>query len=314
MKAKLLFFSIIMSFSIPLVGMYSAYSWSSRHTPPSRPSYKDTSEYCLKEVRIKIDKNCKLADIEKFVKRKKFGNALTFVIRRDAPDLCEKLLAMDADPNDSKNKKGQPIRKAMACRTRSRIVELLLQYGVSITEKSPRGNTLLIHTVFHKGRNRVRHRSTENGATFERLHHLLAHKDSMKLINCKDREGNTALGWAVIDLEDRMSGNLDTKEAIAIVDLLLAHGENPDLVTHSQIALRLSLFQRIKAYRQIEKSDYAPFLRYIPKRHQQFKNDCADRLAKYLVQLLPLSDNNLPHVPLEDIQKIANKCWDCDED
>ncbi len=42
--------------------------------------------------------------------------------------------------------------------------------------------------------------------------------------------------------------------------------------------------------------------------------ECAERLANDLKLLLPHSQNNLPYLPPEDIQKIANKCWDCDED
>ncbi len=41
--------------------------------------------------------------------------------------------------------------------------------------------------------------------------------------------------------------------------------------------------------------------------------ECADLLAKDLNIFFPHSQNNLPHMPLEDIQKIANKCWGCDD-
>ncbi len=282
--------------------------------------YDSSFDVYIKNVRKKINKGS--VSIEKFMKRNCPSNPLEVAIGMDAPDRCTYFLEKGSNPDGSKKEKGRLLRRAMISYNPSRTVELLLKKGATITGHRPCGDNLLLFTMSRACYNRIREYGTiAEGALLERLHHVLAHKDSMKLINCKDEKGNTALGWAMCDLSDRIGRNwhkrkecVDTKEAIAIVDLLLAHGENPDLATHGQIALHLSLFQRINVCRQIEKSDYAPFLRYIPKRHQQFKNDCSDRLANYLMKLIPYAEGPSSQLPFEMILKIAKQRWDCDED
>ncbi len=216
------------------------------------------------------------------------------------------------------------LRRVLSCHlNRTSLLEEVLRNRATIMRDPEDGSTILMNAIFQMDNAEW---NPAVGVRIYNVRQLLAYKNSMKLINCKDKDGNTALGWALHNLDyciikndciaknswskEEQEERVGTKEAIEIVNLLLAHGENSSLLRGNWAT---------EACQHIEMTNYKSLLRYIPQRHQQFKNDCADRLASFLMLGGEKNGSKVNEdlaygpFPRDIAHEIANKRWDSDE-
>ncbi len=300
--------ALISSFN-PVIGMmWMGSGQSSPNNVVANYRQKRINNY-FKTLQKKVNKNYSIEEIEKWSSMETPEPLAYLLATFEKNDLLKKLLDKGLSSQTNTDQKYSPIREAISSGN-DVAAQLLLKHGALITELNTEGNTLLMETIS---------RLFEPERTWSRiidyrfdvintLHKILEHKESNRLINCKNNEGQTALGLAICGLSEAIS--IETKQSIEIVDLLLKHGENPFLATKNE--------PTSKAIQKIENDKrYKTLIDHLYTHHQKFKERSVANLASRLIQNGPQkgrkNDESLTYGPFtkELAVEIAQYRFNC---
>ena len=224
--------------------------------------------------------SCSLKEIEEFAAKNE-ANLLVEMVRYPKDlDILERLLKMGADPNN--NMESKPLRSMWYKYNRIHIAKW----------KTPKKRFTLFKAI-----------SKHNSGAVALLLKYEANID----IKWKGRTPlkaakNLKYHWMWKD--DKTLCNVGK-----IIDCLLRHKDAIKLIKIRDKEKNVldELREWIKLAEKSGKSESAKSMK------QTLEFVYATRLANYLAELLPNSENNLPPLPMNMIREIAKHCWNCKE-